>query len=102
MKRVYAAADLVEATLISDLLRTEGIKNHVLNVNARGGLGDIPFTHAYPEVWVEQEEHFQRARRLIEAFERKNVDNSQRTCRHCGDLNPSNFASCWQCGEPMA
>ena len=51
MRRVYSAASLPEAHLLLHQLLDEGIAAAVFNENAHGGVGELPFTHAYPEVW---------------------------------------------------
>jgi hypothetical protein len=99
MKRVYCAANLPDAHLMLHLLVSEGIAARVFNENLQGGLGDIPFTHTYPEVWVDDERDFQRARELIKARELTSADSRTVACAKCGEDNPRNFQLCWNCGE---
>ena len=102
MKRFYAAADLIEAQLLKDLLKESGIVTEIFNQNARGGIGEIPITHAYPELWLLDEHDEARARELIDQYENTEVPNGVTLCNHCLEENPRNFASCWQCGELLA
>ena len=98
MKRFYAAADLIEAQLLKDLLKESGITTEIFNQNARGGTGEIPFTHAYPELWLLDEHDAARARELIDQYENTEVPSGVTLCNHCAEENPRNFKSCWQCG----
>ena len=52
MFRLCTAANLPEAHLLLHRLAQAGIEARVLNEHAQGGLGEIPFTHAYPEIWI--------------------------------------------------
>lgn len=100
MKRVYTASNLVSAQLASDLLASAGIPNHVFNAHAAGALGDVPFTAAWPEVWVERDAQADAATALIAAD--ANTAEREHACPHCGERNPGNFLSCWHCGGALA
>ena len=101
MHRVYSAATLADAHLIAALLRHEGIDTRVFNENAQGGLGEIPFMHAWPEVWVLEEGDVEKARELIRTLEKTDT-RSQLACPACGEANPANFQLCWNCGGQIA
>lgn len=98
MIRIYQAADLPQAHLVAGLLRHAGIASRVLKENAQGGLGDIPFGEAYPEVWIEHPADLDRANAIIDEFERPMVDSGNMACPACGEENPGNFELCWKCG----
>lgn len=102
MKRLYAAADLIEAQLLKDLLRESGIATEIFNQNARSGTGEIPFTHAYPEIWLRNEFDHERARAIIDEYEQTEIPTGVIVCHACEEENPRNFASCWQCGKLLA
>ena len=101
MKRVYCAANLPDAHLVLHLLQSEGIVAHVFNENLQGGLGDIPFTHTYPEVWIEDDRDYERARQLVKARDRAPANPGTVACEKCGEENPRNFQLCWNCGEAI-
>lgn len=101
MIRCYRAANLLEAHMLRDLLEQAGIKTHVFNENAQGGVGEIPFTHTYPELWLEDEHQLDRARQIIMDFESPATETSSRQCGHCGELNPGGFQLCWNCGHDL-
>ncbi len=101
MKRIYTAANLQDAHLLAHMLRAAGLVCHVFNENLQGGVGEIPFTHAYPEIWLDDESQLMRARWVIEAFERPQPAAAARDCPHCGEENPGHFLSCWHCGRDL-
>ena len=102
MQRVYEAANLQEAQLVLHLLNEAGIEARVLNANAQGGLGEIPFTQAYPEIWVMRDGDARRAGAVVEAYEQRPPVHGTRRCPACGEENPANFETCWRCGRPLA
>ena len=100
MRKVYSTATLADAHLVVGLLGQEGIAARVFNENAQGGLGEIPFTHAWPEVWLDDERDKERALKVIRQMERPGSD-AQLACAACKELNPENFQICWNCGEAI-
>ena len=98
MIRIYQAANLPQAHLVAGLLRQAGIDARVLKENAQGGLGDIPFGEAYPEVWIEHETDEVRAKEIVAEFESVPVEIASVACPVCGEENPGNFELCWKCG----
>jgi hypothetical protein len=102
MQRLYTAANLPEAYLLVQLLARAGIEARVFNEHAQGGLGEIPFLHTYPEVWLMEPAEEERARRLLAAYESADPGPGTRRCPGCGEENPQTFELCWHCGAPLA
>lgn len=100
MYRIYSASNLQEAHLLAGLLQQEGIEVHVLNENAIGGMGEIPFTQAWPEIWLEDERDRARAEAVIRRFERPS-ESAPIHCPTCGEENPGSFEICWNCGGQL-
>ena len=100
MLKLCATETLQEAYLLRDLLRQHGIAVEILNEHAHGALGELPFVHAYPELWLSTDDALPRARELIER-RRRNAATGERRCRHCGEANPSTFEFCWHCGTDL-
>lgn len=101
MKRVHLAATLLDAQLAADALSSLGIATHILNANAAGALGELPFLHAQPEVWVDDDAQAARAREVLTALYAA-TPRGEKTCPRCGETNPGNFLSCWQCGAALS
>ena len=100
MKRVHIAPTLLDAQLAADALSSLGIVNRILNANAAGALGEVPFMQAQPEVWIDDDAQELRAREALAGL-RDAPLRDEKACRHCGELNPGNFLSCWQCGHAL-
>ena len=101
MKKIYSAANLMEAQLVLDLLGHAGIKARLFNENAQGGLGDIPFTQAYPEVWVINDCDLERGKAVANNYDNLPIESGVVFCRACGEENPRNFQLCWHCGAGL-
>ena len=82
------------------MLEAEGIAAKVFNENAQGGVGELPFTHTYPELWVEDHE-FQRGRDIVYRFEHSEVAVGTLQCANCGEQNPATFDFCWNCNRSL-
>jgi hypothetical protein len=102
MIKAYTAANLQDAHILLGLLHAAGIEARILNSNAQGGLGEIPFMHAYPEIWLVHAHDLERARELFEGFERPPAASRPNRCAACGEENPAGFEICWNCSAPMA
>lgn len=96
MKRVHIAPTLLDAQLAADTLAAVGIPTHILNTHAAGGLGELPFLQAQPEIWVDDADAA-RARAMLAAARAVPAAN-EKPCPHCGEANPGHFLSCWHCG----
>lgn len=100
MKRVHAAANLPIAHLLVDMLAHRGIRARVLNANASSIAGELPIDSSLPQVWVEDARDAERARELIDAFQRMPAGPPVK-CPKCGEENPSSFDLCWACGTGL-
>jgi len=95
--RIYAAENLQEAYLIVGLLEQSGIVVTLKNENLQGAVGEIPFTHAYPEIHLNDERDERLARKIIKEYESSCKHLETVNCHECGEENPANFPSCWAC-----
>jgi hypothetical protein len=100
MKRVHIAPTLLDAQLAADALASLGIAAHSFNANDAGALGEVPFMQAQPEVWVDDDTQAARAREVLAAL-RDAPACAEKACPRCGEVNPGNFLSCWQCGGAL-
>lgn len=100
MKRVHIAPSLLDAQLAVDALNSLGIVTHILNANAAGALGEVPFMQALPEVWIDDDAQEDRAREALAGLSNAPM-RCEKNCPHCGETNPGNFLSCWQCGRML-
>jgi Putative prokaryotic signal transducing protein len=98
MQRLYRAANLPDAYLLLHRLQHAGIEARVLNEHAQGGVGEIPFTHAYPEVWLVESVDADRARSVVADFECRTSSETTVVCPFCNEESPGSFEICWRCG----
>lgn len=101
MLRLCTAANLPEAYLLLHRLTQAGIEARVFNEHAQGGLGEIPFVHAWPEIWLMEPAQEARARRILEEFESAPTTSKPARCAACAEINPAGFEICWRCGQPL-
>ncbi len=101
MKKLYSANTLMEANIVLDLLEHAYIPARLFNQHAQGGMGDIPFTHAYPEVWVIRDEDYERGKTIVRTYEKTPTITEVINCPTCGEENPRNFQLCWQCNSGL-
>jgi hypothetical protein len=101
VKKLYHAANLPDAHLLRGLLGQAGIEAHVFNENAQSGVGQLPFTEAWPEVWVSRDRALPRAREIVQAFECTPAVSTMLRCPGCAEENPGTFQLCWNCGASL-
>lgn len=99
MKKLYTAADLPQAYLLSHQLDEAGIAHYISNENLQGGLGELPFTQTYPVLWLYDAADHVRARAIIDRFEAAPAPREGWGCQACGEGNPPGFELCWKCGR---
>jgi hypothetical protein len=101
MIRLYTASDLPDAYLLLRELERADIEARVFNENAQGGVGEIPFLHALPEIWLMDESDVGRARLIVARHEQRPRDAAPVSCPACGESNPGTFELCWKCGADL-
>jgi len=100
MIRIHFAQDIQQANLMLHFLEQHNVKAIILNQYTQGALGELPFTHAYPEIWVE-ELLKSKAKELISDFEKLPLNDETVVCCNCNEINPMNFETCWSCGKEL-
>jgi hypothetical protein len=102
MLKLYEAADRIEAQILKDRLRDQGIESVILGDYLTGAMGELP-ANIYPQVWVLEDEALDQAQRLLRDF----TKNYQRTetagdwcCPICGEKVDAEFDVCWNCATP--
>ena len=100
MIKVYADQTLWMVTHVKNLLEISHIHCEIRNEFAQGGVGELSFVDAWPELWVAPEDAY-LAKQLInnmqlERTERSNISTEDWVCS-CGEVNGGVFYSCWSC-----
>ncbi|HZF17038.1 MAG TPA: DUF2007 domain-containing protein [Steroidobacteraceae bacterium] len=99
MKRVYSAANLIDAAHWANVLASHGIEAQLRNTTLGGGVGELPFVETWPQVWVADEQEL-HAKRVLEAV-RAGAEGSAAAwrCERCGEQIDGQFDACWRCAE---
>ena len=99
MKKVFSSDNRLQIQQIKDLLDSYNIPCFIKNEYAIGAIGELGPFDAAPEVWLTDNEWYQRASQLIEEFESDNQKpGSPWICQQCHEENDASFEICWQCG----
>ena len=101
MLKIFSAGNLQDAYLLQSLLIEAGIETKILNEFAQGGSGEIPFTQAYPEIWLINAGDTERAKLIITQFESRPHEVGTNVCKNCDEPNPDTFEVCWRCGTSL-
>ncbi len=103
MKRVFSSKDRAAVEIVRRLLLDEGIETTVFNETTSAVLGDVPFFHAEPEVFVLRDEDAAQARVIVEQFVSGQAKDALPTeawdCPTCGETIDGQFTECWNCHE---
>ncbi|MDP2065155.1 MAG: DUF2007 domain-containing protein [Burkholderiaceae bacterium] len=98
MKRLTQAPNAAIATLWADTLREAGIEASVERQFLGGAAGFLPPSECLPELWLRDDEQFDRAKELLDALQ--NLPQQHWRCS-CGELIEGGFEQCWSCGKFM-
>lgn len=100
MKRVYSEPSPIFSHHLKDLLEEKGIKSIIKNELLSGGVGDLPPTEVWPELWVLDKEDKVPAERVVDEFLRSIKANSKSwICGGCDEEIEGQFNICWSCGQ---
>jgi len=96
MKLVYTNDNHFLTSNMQNLIEAEQIKTFMKNEFAQGAAGDISVFDAWPEVWVFDDEDFDRAAEIVALAQSKSND-ADWVCNNCGESNDPSFDICWKC-----
>lgn len=101
MQRLYEAIDRIEAQMLADLLRSQGIEATILGDYLSGAAGELPALQ-FPVVWILDGAQVGRARQLLRHFLERGVkcNGTAWCCPHCGEWSDPGFEICWNCATP--
>ena len=66
MKKVFLSQNLIEVEMRKERLEQARIQCMIKNQRSSSLAGEIPFTEVFPELWLVQDEDYDRARQLLE------------------------------------
>lgn len=102
MIHLYTCENMIEAQQVLDALQQQHIKAEIVNQNLSSLTGEVPFTETWPKIWIVNVEDEFLARKILDDLkilrEKSHLDIF---CRKCGEKNPGNFSSCWNCDSDL-
>jgi hypothetical protein len=94
MQKIYTDQTLLMVTHMKNLLEVAHINSELRNEFLAGGVGELSFIDAWPELWVAYED-VAGAKQLIAADLESSKGNDWQCT--CGEANGAAFSSCWAC-----
>ena len=98
MKKLFSHENRIIVFNLRNVLEGEGIETHVVNEFAAGGAGDLPTFDTWPELWIEDDHQYQRARDIVDKI-LSDDRGEEWFCRGCGEKMDAAFRICWNCGK---
>lgn len=100
MKRVLELADPILAGHLHALLEEAGIACQLRNHFLAGAAGELPPNECWPEIWVLEDGHAERARSILDEHLNKETGSTPGwLCNGCGEALEAQFTTCWRCGQ---
>ncbi len=97
MKLVYTAENNFLIAQLRDLLQDNAISCLVKNEFLQGGMGELPVTECWPELWILDDFQFAKASELVQTMLGGDTGSSWHCC--CGETIESQFGQCWNCAR---
>lgn len=98
MKKIYRCGNSLELQTFKEGLKRNDIAFLVKNEYIAGAIGELPFTEAWPELWVIDDALFDKAKSVCMQLEKELLTpQPDWGCQNCGEQNDSSFEFCWQC-----
>lgn len=85
---------------LKNVMQGEGIESTVMNEYSSGGAGDLATFDTWPELWIEDDEQFDRAEIILKKIV-SNTRDDYWFCRGCQEKNDAAFMLCWRCGHSI-
>lgn len=101
MIEIATAANIVEAQLLADDLRSAGMEVFVSGGYLTGAIGELP-ADTVLRLYINNELHRERAEAMVAAFELARTQQwPRRWCQPCEEWIDGQFGHCWQCGASL-
>ena len=101
MKRLFVSDNRILVLQLREYLEANHVRCIVRNEFLGGAAGELPPTECWPELWVIENQQFDKAAALLSAFQQPQDDGEQAkrwTCKQCAEILEAQFSQCWNCG----
>ncbi len=83
---------------VKNRLELEKIDCHIKNeFSSSTGGAELGISNTILELWVVNDDDFDKARLIIETQLTNSANKSDWTCSKCNEENDGSFESCWKC-----
>jgi len=96
VKLLYTNENRYVVHNIQNIVENAGITIMLKNEFAAGAAGDLVPHETWLELWVVEDDDFDKAKKLIDSSFSKHTDPSW-TCSQCNEKNDASFDFCWNC-----
>ncbi|MBA6233044.1 MULTISPECIES: putative signal transducing protein [unclassified Colwellia] len=96
MKLLYSNENQFLVNNVKNIIEAENISSFIKNEFAQGAVGEISAFDSWPEVWVANDEDYERALALL-ASSQLDVKGHDWLCKNCKEKNAPSFEICWNC-----
>lgn len=96
MKKIYSNENNFIVHNVKNLVEGYGIDVFMKNEFVQGAIGEVPSIAAWPELWVVDDNDFDKARDIVNAAQH-NANTVDWICNHCAEANDASFDVCWNC-----
>lgn len=102
MKKVYTNENAFLVHNVKNQIESLGFKVVLKNEYAQGAVGEISAFDSWPEVWVVDDDDFERVMQLVESLQNAKVGEVDWICPSCSENNDPSFEVCWNCQQEKA
>lgn len=98
MRKIFEHIDFSRVGHFQSILESAGIETHIKNVGAAMASGEIPFLECFPELWVANDDDYDRSIAMLEPYYKLPEETSSAwTCPSCKEVIEGSFGQCWNC-----
>jgi hypothetical protein len=101
MRKVYENFEYSRVGHFQSILDSSGIATHVKNFGAGNAAGEVVATEVYPELWVVNDEDYEKAIELLKPLLSDEAsEGADWQCPQCGETVVGTLSECWNCQTP--
>lgn len=101
MIHLKTSEHMTELMPLKTALEVASIDCFIKNEFNGGGLGEIPFTETWPELWIKDETDKNKALAIIESLSIASGALMDWDCPECHERIEKEFQLCWRCGHVL-
>jgi hypothetical protein len=99
MKLVFTASAMsADQEVVKSLLEEAKIPCAIRNEYLSMALGELAPSECSPEIWIQNDEDYQRAKEIVDAWRNAEDETHDPWVCRCGETIEGQFTSCWKCG----